>query len=248
MVFNNFKAEGGIYIRKLKLATVISLMLLISILSISTADNSRAGTKKIKLNTKEVTLRIGKKKKIKIKTDLKVRWKSGNKKIATVNNKGIVKAKKAGTARITVSAEKDKRIKAVCKVKVNNAADEKYPFEPCMTGSIHVIFDHIDRIDDKYSYVYGKAIELPNQRYISNGIEILKLKTENSRIAELSSVSGDRLVYVYSSDFKNVKETREGNMLTYDFENIRPYWLGYNQGQTDQSKENIDGGNSINSI
>ena len=79
-------------------------MLLVSILSISTADNSKAAVKKITLNAKKITLKIGEKKKLKAKTSLKVKWKSSSKKIATVNNKGLVKAKKTGTAKITAYA------------------------------------------------------------------------------------------------------------------------------------------------
>ena len=77
-------------------------------------------TKKIKGLKK--TLKIKKGKKIKLKPKLKpanstdvIRYKSSNKKIVTVSKKGVIKAKKAGTAKITVKAGK---AKFVIKVKV----------------------------------------------------------------------------------------------------------------------------------
>lgn len=76
--------------------------------------------KKIKVDKKNVTLK--KKKSCKINVELqpvtasdKVKFVSSNKKVATVNAKGVIKAKKAGTAKITVRAGKKR---AVVKVKV----------------------------------------------------------------------------------------------------------------------------------
>ncbi len=74
--------------------------------------------KKLKVNKKSVTLK--KKKSFTIKTELqpvtasaKIKFTSSNKKVATVNAKGVVKAKKAGTAKITVKAGKKKAVVTV---------------------------------------------------------------------------------------------------------------------------------------
>lgn len=57
---------------------------------------------KIKLNKKKVTVRVGQKVKLKLKNaKKKVQWKSSRKKVASVTAKGVVKAKKKGTAKIT---------------------------------------------------------------------------------------------------------------------------------------------------
>lgn len=76
--------------------------------------------KKIKVDKKNVTLQ--KKKSCKINVELqpitvsdKVKFVSSNRKVATVNAKGVIKAKKAGTAKITVRAGKKQ---TVVKVKV----------------------------------------------------------------------------------------------------------------------------------
>ena len=75
-------------------------------------------TKKIKVDKKSVSLK--KKQSYTIKTTLnpitssdKVKFTSSNKKVATVNAKGVVKAKKAGTAKITVKAGKKKAVVTV---------------------------------------------------------------------------------------------------------------------------------------
>lgn len=48
----------------------------------------------------------------------KVTWKTSNKKIATVNSKGKVSAKKKGTVKITATAKDGSKKKATVKIKV----------------------------------------------------------------------------------------------------------------------------------
>lgn len=86
--------------------------------------------KSIKLSTTKKTLEIGGKKKdakftIRVKKILpkkamikKVKYTSSNKKIATVNQKGVVKAKKKGTCKIFVETTDGSKIKKVCKITV----------------------------------------------------------------------------------------------------------------------------------
>ena len=77
--------------------------------------------KKVKLNKKKAVLKKGKTLKLKAtltskKSTTLLTWKSSNKKIATVSSKGKIKAKKVGTATITVKTHNGK--KAKCKIKV----------------------------------------------------------------------------------------------------------------------------------
>ena len=93
--------------------------------------------KSIKLSTTKKTLEIGGKKKdakftIRVKKILpkkamikKVKYTSSNKKIATVNQKGVVKAKKKGTCKIFVETTDGSKIKKVCKITVKQV--EKKP-------------------------------------------------------------------------------------------------------------------------
>ena len=47
-----------------------------------------------------------------------MKWKSSNKRIATVSNSGVVKAKRAGTVKITAISKKNKKAKASCRIVV----------------------------------------------------------------------------------------------------------------------------------
>lgn len=81
---------------------------------------------KVKLNKKKLVLTVGKKAKLKVKgTKKKVKWSSSKKKIATVTKKGVVKAKKKGTAKIVAKIGKKKYtcivvVKAKKKAKVTS--------------------------------------------------------------------------------------------------------------------------------
>ena len=76
-----------------------------------------SGSKPVSLSVSKLTLTAGDKKTLKLKnaSASKVKWSSSNKKVATVSGKGVVKAKKEGSA--TISAKyKGKKYK--CKLTV----------------------------------------------------------------------------------------------------------------------------------
>ena len=90
-----------------------------------------------RLNKKKVTLIVGKGRK-KAVTTLKakafrpkkamikeVRFESSNPKIATVNQDGVIKAKKAGKCKIYVYAKESRKLKKICQVKVLNMKKAK---------------------------------------------------------------------------------------------------------------------------
>lgn len=78
---------------------------------------------KIRFVNKKVTLQVGSKKKLSLNASYKsIKWKSSKKKVATVSKKGVVKALKVGTAKITAIG---KYGKAVCVVKVIKKTSEE---------------------------------------------------------------------------------------------------------------------------
>ena len=84
--------------------------------------------KKVTLNKKRMVVGIGSTEKLKAKVTAPkkgsfkaVAWKSSNKKVATVSNKGVVKGVKEGTVKITAFAADGSKKKAVCTVTVGNS-------------------------------------------------------------------------------------------------------------------------------
>ena len=102
----------------LKKVAIVTAMVMF-FLSLPIVDGSTLEAKgKVKLNKKKITLKVGKTAKLKlinIKKGKKVKWSSSKKKIATVNQKGKIKARKVGTTKITAKVGKKKY---VCKVTV----------------------------------------------------------------------------------------------------------------------------------
>lgn len=81
---------------------------------------------KVAISSKTANITVGSKKTLKATvspkkpSNKKVVWTSSNKKVATVSSKGVVKAVKAGTAKITATAADGSGKKATCKVTVSN--------------------------------------------------------------------------------------------------------------------------------
>ncbi len=102
-------------------AIVSVITLLISVLPMEQAQ----AAKKIKLNKSKITIKIGKSVTLKLKNaKKKVTWKSSNKKIASVDKKGKVTGKKAGSVKITAKSAGKKYI---CKVMVKKIQESSSP-------------------------------------------------------------------------------------------------------------------------
>ncbi len=89
-------------------------LVLVGVLLLSNAQNIQA-KQKIKISKKKISLTVGAKKKLKVIGAKKVQWKSDNSKVASVNKKGVVTAKKVGSAKIVAIVKKKK---FTCKVTV----------------------------------------------------------------------------------------------------------------------------------
>ena len=115
-----------------KMKNVINLVLcfamLISVIQISPQNVYAA--KKIKLSKTKVILYVGEKDYLDLYDGknqvLGLKWTSSNKKVATVDSVGHIKALKAGTTKITV---KYKKKKYICKVTVKDALKNHVSYE-----------------------------------------------------------------------------------------------------------------------
>lgn len=91
-----------------------------------TANAATKKPKKIYLKATSTTVDIKGKVKVSVyktkpsKASKSVKWKSSNKKVATVSKSGYVTGKKKGTVKITATSKKNKRAKKTIKIKVTN--------------------------------------------------------------------------------------------------------------------------------
>ena len=108
--------------RKKGIRSLAILLVLVLTLGFSPVTNVEAKAAP-RLNYKKVTLVQGKKKRLKVRNlsrRRKVKWYSTKKSVATVNRKGVVKAKKKGKAYIVAKVGKKKyRCKVIVKKKVS---------------------------------------------------------------------------------------------------------------------------------
>ena len=109
------------------IAVMLSLGLMFSgsaetMMPIGTTVMVEAATKKLTLNVANKNVYVGTSAKLNVKTTkgAKLSYKTSNKKIATIDNKGNIKGRKAGTAKITITAKKSKykTVKKTITVKV----------------------------------------------------------------------------------------------------------------------------------
>lgn len=107
----------------------ICMLILFSLISTYIFGNhiytqAASKNKKITMNKSKITLAPGGRLQLKVKkvkpakAGKAVSYTSSNKKVVTVNKQGVVKAKKAGTAKIVIVSKKDKEIKTTVTVKV----------------------------------------------------------------------------------------------------------------------------------
>lgn len=110
---------------------IIAALVAVSLLEGIFPSHGVLAAKKIHLNKNKVTLTVGKTTKLLLKNcRTKVKWKSSKKKVAAVTKKGVVTAKKKGTAKITAIAGKKKYI---CKVTVTKKEKGKQEVNPTGT-------------------------------------------------------------------------------------------------------------------
>lgn len=102
---------------RLILATIVTFAMILGCLVVPGPTVSEAASKKLKVSSpKTVAVNCS----ITIKTNVKATFKSSNKKIATVSSKGVVKGKKAGKVKITVTSKSNKKQKKTVTITVKN--------------------------------------------------------------------------------------------------------------------------------
>ena len=133
------------------IAILLALLLVLS--TINTSEVQAASVKVSRIIAKnsitgQKSVVVAKGKFVKIKTKVNVKpnksankkviFKSANKKIATVNSKGVIKGIKAGKTKITVISKKNKKKKVVIKVTVKKSAVKSVKVKKPASGTIYV--------------------------------------------------------------------------------------------------------------
>ena len=105
----------------------LTLMLVVTtVLAVPQTALAAAKPTKITLSAKKKTMSVGEKYTLKVKSvtpknaSKSVKFKTSNKKVATVSSKGQIVAKKKGTATITVTSKSNSKAKATCKITVKD--------------------------------------------------------------------------------------------------------------------------------
>lgn len=120
----------------------------------------------VKLNKKKLTLRKGKTFRLKVKgTKGKVTWKSSKKSVATVDQKGKVRAKKSGRATITAKVGSTT---LKCKVTVKNATRSSYRVPtPTPTPAPETYSDFEIMAGYVYHLLSNNLLDIPSSLQIS---------------------------------------------------------------------------------
>lgn len=175
------------------LALLLALILAIGFSPVTNVEAKAAP----RLNYKKVTLVQGKKKRLKVRNlsrRRKVKWYSTKKSVATVNRKGVVKAKKKGKAYIVAKVGKKKyRCRVIVKKKVSKKKKKTKKISKSVKKQIPA--DSIDKwsvLDqptlavnsktDLFNYltVFGKKINV-----VSNSVKTKYYRWESSNTSKL---------------------------------------------------------------
>lgn len=135
---------------------VLILALMIAFIAFGAAMQVEAAS--MKLSRKSATLTVGKSVTLKVKgTSKKVKWSSSDKKIASVSNKGKVKAKKAGKATIYAKVG-SKKLKCKVTVKASSPAplSEYWAKDSAPAKSVIEYVQKVTDASDKANYIPEK--------------------------------------------------------------------------------------------
>jgi hypothetical protein len=100
------------------LATIMTLVMIIGCLVIPSSGNTAEAASKLKVTCSQKTIAVNCS--TTIKTNVKATYASSNKKIATVNSKGVVKGKKVGKVKITITSKSNKKRQKTVTITVKN--------------------------------------------------------------------------------------------------------------------------------
>ena len=168
------------------------------------AENLVKAATKVKLSTENCTLEVGKSKKLKLKGAKAVKFESSDKKIATVSKSGKIKAKKAGTATITVYDENGKAYKCKVTVTKKNKTGEKDYGNIDLHGMEIIIRDWWHpSLDSDYEDIPQNEYEVQLQEYREEMMKKYNFTIKEASISDWGTANSDFIDYVTNGGDKN---------------------------------------------
>ena len=236
------------------LAILLALILAIGFSPVTNVEAKAAP----RLNYRKVTLVQGKKKRLKVRNlsrRRKVKWYSTKKSVATVNKKGVVKAKKKGKTYIVAKVGKKKyRCKVIVKkkvrrkkksskkVKINKSIKRQLPYD---TDSVHFrfkdtttlnsvvdLFEHFTNCGDSYVKT-SNVVRAKYYRWYSSNTSVLKINRYG--IGTAKAVGKSTVYCKYMTSTGKWKKTETAVVKVVDGGNVDfSYSLGLEESPINQ--------------
>ncbi len=168
------------------------------------ADVAVQAATKAKLNKSEIELVVGEAAKLKLKGATATKYETSDKKIATVNKSGKVKAKKAGTATITVYDEKGNVYK--CKVTVSKKKQaSQIDYDNIDLGGMEIVIRDWWSYpsDSYYESIPKNAYEEAVNEYRKEMMEKYNFTITETAISDWGSAGSDFVDYVTNGGDSN---------------------------------------------
>ncbi len=239
------------------LALLLALILAIGFSPVTNVEAKAAP----RLNYRKVTLVQGKKKRLKVRNlnrrrRRKVKWYSTRKSVATVNRKGVVKAKRKGKAYIVAKVGRKKyrcrvivkkkvrrkKKKSSKKVKINKSIKRQLPYD---TDSVHFrfkdtttlnsvvdLFEHFTNCGDSYVKT-SNVVRAKYYRWYSSNTSVLKINRYG--IGTAKAVGKSTVYCKYMTSTGKWKKTETAVVKVVDGGNVDfSYSLGLEESPFNQ--------------
>ena len=184
------------------IAGIIAIAMILSITQLQPVLTANAANSKVTLNYTEKTLKVGDEITLKSKVTKKnlkpkkIIWKSSQKAVATVTQKGVVKAKKEGTTKITATIKGTKH-KATCTVIVKNNNDTSNNEDVAFTvnTTVRLVGDSDKTWKDEVDAKIGDKVEFRIEYTNTSDVKQENVNVSGSLTDPLYYIEGTTKVY-----------------------------------------------------